>query len=1153
MILFMTVALYHHTDRRPIMPELTDFPGKTRHFNIATEIGMQYYMVGITLLNDQRGTIIPAIVSEHRGNAEQINMDILSRWVQGRGIADRAWRGLLGVLRVHCPSLAQDIEETLRTETGTSAVEVQLAVEPESEAPTSTSSNSLKSTVNGFLTQLHNLIIQQLPFLTSKSEPVDVQPSDPIKMPATALPSRPSLEECFNSVGLPVDCVLLDKQVSDATHIADIAKKLTQWRDLFTYFGLEEYEKEEIEAAGDLSEQKRKLLTMWTQKYGPKATYRHLCTILYKQYRLDLVEAVCEVMKSTVVSAEAEIPSHTPPQQQSALSLLNKKLRDWYAANPLPYYFNPRCYKWMANVSEKFIHPDIINKEEQEEYHKEAVLRGQRWRITTKGSGDTVQLDELLRTRSGKKLKCKVILVEGGPGMGKSTLAWQVCHRWGRRELFFQYSTVLLLPLRDKRVQQANQLEDLFFHLRDKKAQEEIKWSISNGRDTLVILDGLDELPGHLLSEQSIFADLLSGEVLGDATILVTSRPSATRQLQIFWKKQISKHFVLHGFNEGDIEEYIKSILSSEQLTEFKKHLSIHPHIQSIMYVPLHSAIVMAVYLQHKQLPKTRTQLYMALIETILSQYIDDHLECYGEMEVSSTIGLKLPTPVNTHFMELCKIAFDTVCGQELIFTDQTMPKVLNDLGFTDSVPGLYMHRTCSYNFLHLSIQEFLAAYHVSLLSPQEQEQLLLKSRTEHHFENMMRFVAGLTKFDEIKREAVEQVVVVKEENTEWSEESYSLDKYSLELLYESQNLGFLNKDDTYSANINSFSLEHYWLALGYCIANSKCAWKLVLHNVNIQMLLQGLRDCKTQPAYTIKSITWVLYSDEEHCKLMDFTAHTEGMVLGLGICGRGVQHNLTRFCQWLELPICHLKTLSLPYLQPCNIEMASRALNAVPSLKTLIMKESTFTLQSMQAFASMLQQNQSLTKVNISCCSIRSDTVSFLAKALHSNTTLTELDIGCNTIGMSGGVEMAKVLEHNTALTVLNMRMNSLLFAGPQMAIRLKHNTTLMKLDISMNAMWVTGARKMAELLKHNTTLTVLNMSENEVGNGGAQAMAEMLEHNTTLEELGMYDCTIGVEGAKALVQSLAVNHHLKKLLMYIPQSMRALPSYHANKERIM
>ena len=98
------------------MSQLTNFPGKTRHVNIAVEIGVNYSAVGTALLNDERGTLLPAIVSEHRGNAEQINMDILSRWVQGKGMADRTWRGLLNVLRVHCPGLAQDIEETLRAE-----------------------------------------------------------------------------------------------------------------------------------------------------------------------------------------------------------------------------------------------------------------------------------------------------------------------------------------------------------------------------------------------------------------------------------------------------------------------------------------------------------------------------------------------------------------------------------------------------------------------------------------------------------------------------------------------------------------------------------------------------------------------------------------------------------------------------------------------------------------------------------------------------------------------------------------------------------------------------------------------------------------------------------------------------------------------------
>ena len=44
----------------------------------------------------------------------------------------------------------------------------------------------------------------------------------------SALPlSRPSLEECINYSGIQIDCVVLDRQITDAALISDIAKKLT--------------------------------------------------------------------------------------------------------------------------------------------------------------------------------------------------------------------------------------------------------------------------------------------------------------------------------------------------------------------------------------------------------------------------------------------------------------------------------------------------------------------------------------------------------------------------------------------------------------------------------------------------------------------------------------------------------------------------------------------------------------------------------------------------------------------------------------------------------------------------------------------------------------------------------------------------------------
>ena len=65
----------------------------------------QHYKSYYTNQQQQCNVVVPAIISEHKGNAEQINMDILSRWVQWKGIADRTWRGLLGVLRIHYPHI----------------------------------------------------------------------------------------------------------------------------------------------------------------------------------------------------------------------------------------------------------------------------------------------------------------------------------------------------------------------------------------------------------------------------------------------------------------------------------------------------------------------------------------------------------------------------------------------------------------------------------------------------------------------------------------------------------------------------------------------------------------------------------------------------------------------------------------------------------------------------------------------------------------------------------------------------------------------------------------------------------------------------------------------------------------------------------------
>ena len=103
------------------MMNLTSFRGQSRIINVATEIGMQYITVGMALLNDRFGGIVPQIVTQSLNNIELVNVTILSRWIQGSGMEDRSWSGLLRVLRESgCAALSKEIEEALAIPTHTS-------------------------------------------------------------------------------------------------------------------------------------------------------------------------------------------------------------------------------------------------------------------------------------------------------------------------------------------------------------------------------------------------------------------------------------------------------------------------------------------------------------------------------------------------------------------------------------------------------------------------------------------------------------------------------------------------------------------------------------------------------------------------------------------------------------------------------------------------------------------------------------------------------------------------------------------------------------------------------------------------------------------------------------------------------------------------
>ena len=219
--------------------------------------------------------------------------------------------------------------------------------------------------------------------------------------------------------------------------------------------------------------------------------------------------------------------------------------------------------------------------------------------------------------------------MEGAPGIGKSTFAWNLCNKWAERKLLQQYQLVVLLRLRDKSVQAAKNISDLFQYNDlqfQQAAVEEIKRT--RGERVFLLFEAYDELPEALRTSSSIFLDVITERELDKATVLITSRPWASEFLLRKYKKHISQRVEIMGFTEDDIQSYLESIKANEPslVASLKKLISCCPHINSLMYSPLNCAIMVDVYQKHDCLVvKTVTELYFSLVRSLLLRYLFDH------------------------------------------------------------------------------------------------------------------------------------------------------------------------------------------------------------------------------------------------------------------------------------------------------------------------------------------------------------------------------------------------------------------------------------------------------------------------------------------------------------------------------------------------
>ena len=726
----------------------------------------------------------------------------------------------------------------------------------------------------------------------------------------------------------------------------------------------------------------------------------------------------------------------------------------------------------------------------------------------------------------------RVILIEGAPGGGKSTFALHICHRWAQGDVTFslgRFDLVVPVYLRDQAIQNATTLADIL-PARNIDISKIVASQIQDcdGQNILFIFDGWDEFPSHLQTNSLVSTIIRQPHKLSlhQSTVLITSRPVSSGNLLHIADRRVE----ILGFTQHQIREYIEKALdgNSTHIQKLVQHLDEHPIIEGYCYVPLHVAILVHIFLTMKgALPTTLHDLFCKLVLCCIVRELETH---ESESFVSCSLD-DLPDELKSKLINLSLLAYEGVMQDKVVFYERDLkvvhlPVKLPSLGLIQAVEGLaLLSKSLSYNFLHLSVQELLAAYHISHMDSSEQLEVFKRMFGGSRFQAVLHYYSGFTKLTS---------PLIRNFISSYSKQKSSI-KDVLPLLkcfYEAQDVSLCNLINFRFTILDSFLSPVDYLAIGYYITSLLSVSSSDTSNVQLKILKiddQGLK--------------LLLLELSKYRTISVCTARLEIEIVFFGMATNIIKTRL--IASFLEqssavskLMIQHIGRKTATEVFPSF----AKALQSNSSLTTL-----TITYQGpaykhaceedFQVVKNMFQINNSLTQFSLS--GIGGFARCIFQGLLHNNK-LTHLNLrGTRLVATEDTAQaLTTMLQVNKTLTHLDLSNNFTLFVSGTWFIieSLQCNTTLVQLDLSDTGLVVTDetAQALTIMLQVNETLTHLDLSSNH-NFQNAICIFQGLQNNTTLVYLNFSNIKLEVKKdtplAKALTIMLQENKHLKHL----------------------